>query len=73
MHPHSLEAAFLAINPGEARIGECYGGTFDSRFNYEASLFDGEPVVAHGRTREECAANAFEDPRVWAYLGIWDE
>ena len=71
MHPHSFVTLFEAINPGEAYISsDCYGGLFERRFTCEASLWDGEPVVAHGVSPEACAINALEDPRVWAKLRI---
>ena len=74
MHPHSFVTIFEAINPGEARISTgCYGGVFEHHFECEASMWDGEPVVAFGPTREACAIEALEDPRVWGKLKIWGE
>ena len=69
-HPHSFVTLFEFINPGESYICAEYGGLFDPYFNYGASLWDGEPIIAHGPTREACAINALEDPRVWAQLRI---
>ena len=73
MHPHSFADMFEAINPGEAYI-ECVFPPIPTRqFDYAASLFDGEPCVGYGRTRELAAIDAFESGAMDELLKIWSE
>lgn len=66
-HSHSLASAFEALNPGEAHISLTGG---PASMAYGATLFDGEPVIGYGRTREECALDVFTSGVLDEYLEI---
>jgi len=72
-HPHSMADIFEALNPGEAHIEFVYPPIPVRDQDWQASLYDGEPCVGNGRTREEAAISALESPEVWKLLRIWDE
>ena len=73
MHPHSFADLFEACNPGEAHIEYVNPPIPDRNFDYAASLYDGEPCVGYGRTRELAAIDAFESGALYQLLRIWDE